>query len=88
MEKAVRIRPSEIRTFLLRYANKRGIRVQEFVSDELNKPILFYCHLEIPAHEKEPRRTATALSNEGHDTALAKAFLYLGNPALDFLPES
>jgi len=85
MEKIGRVRPSEIRSFLLRYAENNGIRVQEFVSDEVHRPIAFYCHLEIPATAKEKRKTATAISHEGHDTALAKAFLYLGNSALDFL---
>lgn len=88
MEKCERIKPSEIRTFLLRYAAKKKIRIQEFVSDELSRPICFYAHLEIPPKDGTPRRTATALSNEGHDTALTKAFLYLSNSELDFLPES
>ncbi len=62
--------------------------MQEFVSDEVGLPISFYCHLEIPATASEKRKTATAISGEHHDVALAKAFLYLGNHELDFLPES
>lgn len=84
-EKLPRVRPSEIRRFLLQYAARKGWRIQEFVSDELFGPIAWYAHIEIPPQAGERRRTATAISHEGHDTALAKAFLYLGNEELNFL---
>ncbi len=85
VEKLSNVRSSELRRFLLGYAKRKGYRVQEFVSDELHQPICFYAHVEIPAIDGTHRRTATALSHETHDTALAKAFLYLGNGELDFI---
>ncbi len=79
-------RASEIRKFLLCYAARRGIRIQEFLSDEDGRPVVWYAHIEVPSGPDTPRRTATAVSREGFDNALVMAFLYLGNPELDFLP--
>lgn len=78
---------SEIRTFLFRYAEQKKWRIKEFISTEPGLPSAFYCHVEIPGKAGEFSRSATSVSHEGADSALAKAFLYLGNPALDFLTD-
>lgn len=83
-----RIRDSEIRAFLLKYALRKGIRVVEFTSDDPGRSVCYYAHLESPANGEKPRETATAVSNEGKDSALVKAFLYMANRELDFLPEN
>lgn len=72
----------EIRSFLLRYAERKGILVQEFISEsEPHKA--FYCHVQVS--KLDPRKTATSVSFESADNALVMAFLSLGNPELDFL---
>lgn len=77
-------RPSEIRAFLLRFAAKRGIRVQEHISDaEGGAKTAFYCHLE--SAPGEWKKTSTSISYEGHDNALVMAFLSFSNPDIDFL---
>jgi hypothetical protein len=79
-------RPSEIRSFLLRYAIRRGIRVQEHVSEpEGGGLCAFFCHLSAPP--SEPMKSVTAVSHEHHDNALTMAFLQWGNHELTFLPE-
>mgnify|MGYP001613324527 CR=1 FL=1 len=76
-----RIRESEIRAFLLRYAAKRNILVKEYTSDQPGDKIAFYCHLEDAYQDK----TATAISYEHFDNALCMAFLNFSNPELDFI---
>lgn len=78
-------RISEIRQFLLRYAKENKWRIREYVSDEILRPITYYCHIEVPEGIYAKPGTATAISSESADSALAKAFLYIGNPSLDFL---
>lgn len=75
-------RNSEIRSFLLRYAERRGLLVQEHISDWRDGPIAFFCHLQAG---KDPGKSATAISLEGPDNALVMAFLSFGNPDIDFL---
>lgn len=84
-------KPSEIRAFLLRYAAKRGLTVKEHLSPswETGKGgkeglTCWYCHVQ----NSEKTKSATAVSYQGPDNALAMAFLHFGNPELDFLPES
>lgn len=74
-------RNSEIRRYLLAFAAKRGISVEEHVSDEPWEKISFFCIL------KGGGKTSTAVSNEHHDNALVMAFLSFCNPEMDFLPE-
>jgi hypothetical protein len=74
----MRARPSEIRAYLYRYAAKNGIRIREHVSD-WDQPTAFFCHLE------RDGKTATAVSQEGHDNALVMAFLSLADPTINFL---
>ncbi len=75
-------RNSEIRSFLLRYAQKRGLLIQEYLSDFADGPIVWYCHIQ---DGKDPRHSATAVSREGFDNALVMAFLSYGNPEINFL---
>lgn len=77
------VRNSEIRSYLLRFAAKNGIRVSEHVTDEQWQKICFFCHLE--SGEDEKKKTATAVSHEGHDNALVMAFLSFFNPNCNFL---
>lgn len=85
MSKESRIRPSEIRAFLLRYAAKRNILVKEYVSDHDHGPLVFYTHLQ--DGNGDPKKTATAVSTEHHDNALVMAFLAFLDPGMDFLDE-
>jgi hypothetical protein len=77
-----RIKNSEIREYLLRYALDKGILVTEHVSDWRDGSVMFYCHLQ---REKEPEKTATSVSYEGPDNALVMAFLSYSNPEMDFI---
>jgi hypothetical protein len=86
MDVPSRIRDSEIRAYLLQYAEKRGIRVAEHLSDNPGERLAFFCHLEAPGRCGLPKKTATAISYEGRDNALVMAFLNLSNPELDFIP--
>lgn len=72
-------RNSEIRSYLLRFAAKKGIKVVEYVSDQPDHRVGWFCHLE------SGTKTATAISYEGHDNALVMAFLNLSDPSCDFL---
>lgn len=78
-------RPSEIRAFLLRYAMKNQLIVKEHVSPswESGGKTAFYCHIQ---SQDEIPRSATAVSVEGFDNALAMAFMNFLEPTLDFLP--
>lgn len=78
-------RPSEIRAFLLRYAKKRGILVQEHTSGLLegDGPVTYFCHLQSPT--TDPLKTATAISQDGQDNALVMAFLNFSDSSIDFL---
>lgn len=79
-------RDSELRAYLLRYAKKRGLLVQEHVSEPAGGGLAaFYCHIQ--SARTEPLKSATAVSTEGRDNALVMAFLNYGNREIDFLPE-
>lgn len=73
-------RNSEIRSYLLRFAEKKGIRIKEYISEGPRTG--WFCHLEGNG------RTSTAVSYEGHDNALVMAFLSFVNPSVDFIPEN
>jgi hypothetical protein len=75
-------RNSEIRSYLLRFAAKKGILVQEYLSEWRDGPAIFYCHIQ---DGKDPKRTATALSKEGFDNALCMAFLSFFEAECDFI---
>lgn len=79
---SMRAKNSEIRSFLLRHAGKRGILVREHISDWRDGPAEFYCHVQSGS---DPTKTATALSLEGPDNALVMAFLAYGDSSIDFL---
>jgi hypothetical protein len=72
-------RCSEIRRFLLRFAQRRGLRVQEHHSDFPES--LWFCRLE------SGDNGATSVSAESADNALTMAFLAFENPAYNFLDE-
>ena len=79
-------RQSEIRSFLLRHAEKRGIRIQEHKSlTEEKGRAAFFCHIQAPIGE--PVKSATAVSYDCLDNALIMAFLSYGDSNLDFLPD-
>lgn len=80
-------RDSELRAFLLRYAQKRGLLVKEHVSEPAGGGLAgFYCHIQAPG--TVPLKSATAISYEGRDNALVMAFLNYGNHELDFILEN
>lgn len=80
-------RPSEIRAFLLRHAERKKLRLREHASEGVpgRKPS-FFCHLQ--AADGDPLKTATAVSKEHADNALVMSFLSFYNNELDFLPEN
>lgn len=82
---AVAARNSEIRAFLLSYAERKGILVKEYVSDWDDGPIAFFCHIQFP--KSCPQKSATAISYQHPDNSLVMAFLNLGNPELNFIPD-
>ncbi len=72
---------SEIRRFLLKFAARRNIRVQEYKSG----PNAWYVHLQAPDGDSSNWKTATSVSQESADSALTMAFLSLSNREMDFL---
>lgn len=80
-------KPSEIRAFLLKWAKDKNLIVKEHVSPSWAGGGLtaFYCHVE---NQVDQKKSATAISYEGHDNALVMAFLNFLDPSLDFLDRS
>lgn len=79
-------RPSDVRAWLKRFAEKKGMEVEEFVSDLPGQRIAYYCTIECPVEKPCPHvRVVEAMSHDGPDNALVKCFLAWANPELDFL---
>lgn len=75
---------TEIRKFLILYALRRGMEIQEHAGDpDQHGTRCYYAHISLPG--SDPARTVTAVSYESQDSALVMGFLQWSNSALDFL---
>lgn len=73
-------RPSDVRAWLLEYAKRNKITVQEHVSDDPGKRIAYMCCL------TDRIKVIRSISHDGFDNALVMAFLNWCKPEMDFLP--
>lgn len=79
-------RPSDVRAWLLNYADKKGLVVEEDVSDIPGQRIAYTCVITDYRDESYVPDSVRAISHEGHDNALVMAFLNWSRADLDFLP--